>query len=85
MERYIRIETDVFDYAIGEIFSQLILNDLDQWHPVIFFSQKMISAKTWYEIHNGKLLFIINVFKTWKHYLKGYKYEVFVLTDYNNL
>ena len=45
----------------------------------------MISAKTWYETHNGKLLVIIEVFKTWKQYLESCKYEVLMLTDYNNL
>ena len=45
----------------------------------------MIPAETWYEIHNGELLAIVEVFKTWKHYLEGYKYEILVLTDHNNL
>ena len=45
----------------------------------------MISAKTWYKTHDGKLLAIIEVFKTWRHYYKDYKYEVLVLTDHNNL
>ena len=45
----------------------------------------MISVKTWYEIYDGKLLAIIEVFKTCCDYLKGYKYEVFFLTDHNNL
>ena len=44
----------------------------------------MILAETWYKTHNGKFLVIVKVFKTWHHYLKGCKYEVFVLTDYNN-
>ena len=50
-----------------------------------FFSQKMIPTKTQYEIHDSELLAIIEVFKIWKHYLKDYKYEVFVFTEYNNL
>ena len=45
----------------------------------------MIPIKTWYETHNGKLLAIVKVFKTWRHYLEGCKHEIFVLTDYNNL
>ena len=58
---------------------------LSQWHLVAFFSRKMILIKTWYETHNGKLLAIIEIFKTWRHYLKDCKHEVFVLTDHNNL
>ncbi len=47
--------------------------------------QKMISAKTWYETYDQELLAIVEAFKTWHHYLEGYKHEVFVLTDNNNL
>ncbi len=52
---------------------------------MVFFSRKMIPAKTWYETHDGKLLTIVKLFKTWRHYLEGWKYEVLVLTDQNNL
>ena len=91
----IRIETDVSGYAIGGMLSQLASGtspdgvvtkaNLGQWHPVAFFSRKMIPAETWYKTHNGKLLVIVKAFKTWRHYLEGCKHEVLVLTDYNNL
>ena len=45
----------------------------------------MIPAETRYEIHDGELLAIVEAFKTWRHYLEGYKHEVLVLTDHNNL
>ena len=45
----------------------------------------MIPVETWYKTHNGKLLAIVEAFKTWRHYLKGCKHEVLVFTDYNNL
>ena len=45
----------------------------------------MISAETWYDTYNGGLLAIVEVFKTWKHYLEGCKHEVLVLIDENNL
>ena len=63
-EYYIRIETDASGYAIGGVLSQLILDNLDQWHPVAFFSQKMILAKTRYETYDGELLAIVEAFKT---------------------
>ena len=49
-----------------------------------FFSKKMIPIKTRYKTHDNKLLAIIEVFKTWKHYLKGCKHKVLILSDYNN-
>ena len=45
----------------------------------------MIPAETRYETHNGELLAIVEAFKTCCYYLKGYKHEVLVLTDNNNL
>ena len=63
-EHHIRIETDASDYAIGRVLSQLTSDDLGRWHPVAFFSQKMILAETRYETHNGELLAIIEAFKT---------------------
>ena len=83
-EWYIQVETDISGYAIGEELSQLT-NDLGQWHLVAYFLCKMIPAETRYKTHNGKLLAIIEAFKTWRHYLKGCKHKVFVLTDHNNL
>ena len=45
----------------------------------------MIPMKTQYETHDGKLLAIVEVLKTWRYYLKGCKHEVFILMDHNNL
>ena len=94
-ECYIWIETNASSYAIGGVLSQLASEtspdgvvtktDLGQWHPVAFFSRKMIPAETRYKTHNGELLAIVKAFKTWRHYLEDCKHEVFVLTDYNNL
>ena len=84
-ERHIRVEMDVSGYAIGGVLSQLTSNNLGRWHPVAFFSRKMILAETRYETHNGELLAIVEAFKTWRHYLKGSQYEVLILTNHNNL
>ena len=45
----------------------------------------MILAETRYETYNGKLLAIVEAFKIWRHYLEGYKHEILVLIDHNNL
>ena len=81
----IRIETDALGYAISGVLSQLTLDDLGQWHLVVFFSHKMIPAETKYKTHNGKFLAIVEAFKTWRHYLEGSRHEVLVFTDNNNL
>ncbi len=84
-EHYIGIETDVSGYAIDGILSQLTSDDLGWWHPVAFFFTKMIPTETQYETYDGELLAIIKAFKTWKHYLEGYKDKVLELTNHNNL
>ena len=84
-ECHIRIETDASGYAIGGVLSQLTLGNLGEWHLVAFYSQKMILAKTWYKTDDGKLLAIVEAFKTWRYYLEGCKHKVFVLTNNNNL
>ena len=84
-EQHIQIETDASGYAIGGVLSQLALDDSGQWHPVAYFSQKMIPAETRYKTHDGELLAIVEAFKTWRYYLEGCKHEVLVLTNHNNL
>ncbi len=45
----------------------------------------MIPAETQYKTHNQELLTVIEIFKTWRHYLEGCKDEVLILTDHHNL
>ncbi len=78
-------EIHIFGYVISRILSQLTLDNLGQWYLVAFFSQKIISTLLRYKTYDGKLLIIIERFKTWRHNLEGCKYEVLILTDYNNL
>ena len=84
-ECHIRIETNASGYAIGGVLSQLTLDNLGRWQSRAFYLQKMIPAKTWYKTHDDKLLAIIEAFKTWRHYLKGCKHKVVILTNHNNL
>ena len=84
-EHYIRIETDESGNAIGRVLSQLTSDISGQWHPVALFFHKMIPAENRYETHNGELLAIVETFKTWRHYPKGSRHEVLVLTNHNNL
>lgn len=45
----------------------------------------MIPVETWYKTYNSKLMAIIEAWKTWRYYLEGYKHQILVLTDHNNL
>ena len=70
-EWHIRIETLASDYAISGVLSELTLDNSGQWHPMAYYLQKMIPAKTWYKVHNGEFWTIVEVFKTCRHYLEG--------------
>ena len=85
LECHIQIETDASGYAIGGVLSQLTSDNSGRWHPVAFYSRKMISAETRYKTHDGELLDIVEAFKTWRHYLESCKHKVLVLTNHNNL
>ena len=61
LERHIRIKTDASGYGV---LSQLTSDNSGRWHPVAFFSRKMIPAETRYKIHDGELLAIVEAFKT---------------------
>ena len=45
----------------------------------------MTLAEIKYGTHNDELLAIIEVFKTWTHYLERFWHKVFVFTDNKNL
>ena len=45
----------------------------------------MILIKIKYKTHNDKIFIIVKILKIWYYNLKSYKYEVFILINYNNL
>ena len=57
----IRLETDASKFAIAAILSQF--QEEGQWHPVAFWSRKLIPAETCYETHDQELLVIVATFK----------------------
>ena len=82
--QYIWIETNAFEYTIKTVLTQLVLDNSSQWYLVAYFFWKIISAETWYKTHNEGLFAIVELFKSWKQYLKDCNYEVLVLTNHNN-
>ena len=58
---HIRIETDASGYTIGGVLSQMT-SETGQWHPVAYYSRKMIPAETRYEMYNAELLAIVEAF-----------------------
>ena len=83
----IRLETDASLMAISGILSQPgpMKDEKVQYHPVAYFSRKMIPAERNYDTHDQELLAIVESFKHWRHYLEGAKYQIELNTDHANL
>ena len=69
----IQVEINASGFTIRGVLIQLVEGWKEDryWHPIIFFSWKMIVAEWNYKVHNGELLAIIIAFKEWQHYLDG--------------
>jgi hypothetical protein len=78
----LRLETDASAFAIAAILSQLFDSE---WHPVAFWSRKMIPAERNYETHDQELLAVVEAFKQWRQYFEGAPHAIRVLVDHANL
>ena len=59
--KLIMLETDVSDLALGAVISQQKPDG--KWHPVAFYSRKLTIPEQNYEIHDKKLLAIVDSMK----------------------
>lgn len=82
---HIHIGMNILGYAINDILIQLTLHKLGWRYSIVFFSENINPADTWYKTHNNKLLALVTVFKSWLHYLDSCKYEISFIMDPNNL
>ena len=85
----IRVEIDASEFVIAAILFQFVtlMTDVEQtqWHSIVFYSKKMISAEIKYKTHDQELLFIIAAFQQWEHYFENSHHSVTILTNHNNL
>ena len=81
------VETDASAFAIGAVLSQqrTDVGPTAHWHPIAYYSRKLIPAETRYETHDGEMLAIVVAFKQWRHYLEGAAGKVTVKTDHDSL
>ncbi len=82
-EKLITFEMNASDEAIEACISQL--DDKKCLHFIAFHSRKLTDAELNYEIHDKKLLVIVNSFKQWRVYLKEFRHQIQVYTDHKNL
>ena len=77
------MKADASDQAQESVLSQL--DESENLHPVVFYSQKFTEPELNYKIHNKELLAIVKVFKQWKSYLEESENSIQVYTDHKNL
>ena len=77
------MKVNASDQVLDSVLSQK--NELENLHPVVFHSHKFTDSELNYEIHDKKLLAIVEAFKQWKTYLKESKNLVQIYTDHKNL
>ena len=65
--KLIQLETNVNDLIIKVYFTQKYDN---KKYPIVYYSKKLSKMEQNYNIHNKKLLAIIEVFKQWQQYCK---------------
>ena len=71
LDKEIRVEVDVSDFVTREVLS--IKYEDGKWRLVAYISKLLNEAKRNYEIHDKKMLAIIQCLETWRHFLEGAK------------
>ena len=69
LDKEIRIEADMSEYAIGGVLS--IKCENEKWRPIVFISKLLNEAERNYKIHNREMLAIVRCLDKWKHLLEG--------------
>ena len=82
-KKSIVLETNASDRVIEACISQL--DDKKRLYLIAFHNKKITDAKLNYEIHDKKLLTIVDFFKQWRMYLKESRHQIQVYTNHKNL
>ena len=82
-EKSITLKMNVLNEAIETCINQL--NDKKHLRSIAYYNCKLTIAELNYEIHDKKLLAIVDSFKQWRVYLKKSKHQIQVYTDHKNL
>ena len=77
------LKTDTSDQVLGLCLSQP--DAKKQLHPVTYQLKKFFDLELNYNIHNKKLLAIVNAFKEWQASLKESTHSIVVYSHHKNL
>jgi len=83
LDKEMRVEVDVSDYATGGVLSMKCEDK--RWRPVAYISKSLSDTEKNYEIHNKEMLAVIRCLEVWRHFLEGARIKFEVWTDHKNL
>ena len=83
LDKKMRMEVDMLDYAIGEVLS--MEGEDGRWKPVAFLSKSLNEMKRNYEIYDKEMLAIIRGLESWRHLLEGAQFKFEIWMDHKNL
>jgi len=83
LDKKMRIEVDVLDYATGGVLSMECEDG--KWQPVAFLSKSLNETERNYKIHDKEMLAVIRELENWRHLLERAKYRFKVWMDHKNL
>ena len=83
LDKKMRMEVGVLDYAIGGMLSMECRGE--KWQPVAFLLKSLNKTEGNYEIHDKEILVVMRGLENWRHLIVGAKYKFEVWTDYKNL
>ena len=83
LDKKIRMDVDVSDYAIGGVLLMECEDGL--WRLVAFLSKLLNETERNYEIHDKEMLAIIQGLENWRHLLEGAHFKFEIWTDHKNL
>jgi len=83
LNKKIRMEVDVLDYAMGGVLSMECEDG--RWRLVVFLSKSLNEIERNYEIYSKEMLAVIRGLENWRHLLEGVKFKFEVWTDHKNL
>ena len=83
LDKKIRTEVDVLDYAIGRVLSMECEDG--KWRPVAFLSKSLNKMRRNYEIHDKEMMAIIRELENWRHLLEGAWFKFEICSDHKNL
>ena len=82
-EKKIILKTDASNQALESCLSQP--DAKRQLHPVAYRSRKFSGPELNYDVHDKKLLAIVDAFEEWQAYLEGSRHSIVVYSDHKNL